>query len=120
MSLLVLVTASRTWPDVPFMERKFIKFHKHFGPCTLLSGHCHGGDLYAEDICKGLGWDLELHPANWTRYGNAAGYVRNRIMVNRQPNWCLAFIHNKSRGAMGCLELVKKEGIKRRVYWRDD
>lgn len=119
--MLLLVTASRTWPDRELMRAKLTKFYRKFGYFTLLCGNAYGGDEMAQLIAgRDLACDLELHPANWKRYGHAAGMIRNAKMVARKPDWCLAFIHNGSPGSTGCLNLVVKAGIKRRVYRIND
>ena len=44
----------------------------------LVSGGCpKGGDRFAEDLAKQLGYEMVIHPADWKRYGRGAGFVRN-------------------------------------------
>lgn len=118
---LLLVTGSRTWSDAAFIERKLLLYAKHFGDFTLLSGHCpDGADAIAEGICKRLGFDMELIPANWTRYGRTAGGLRNAKMVGKGPDYYLAFLHNNSSGTRDCIRRTKAALIPGKVYRRND
>lgn len=39
----------------------------------IVSGHCQGADLMGEQYARMRGYGTDLHPADWTRYGRAAG-----------------------------------------------
>ena len=44
----------------------------------IISGGCpKGGDNFAFDISKSEGIPITIFPANWSRYGKGAGFVRN-------------------------------------------
>ena len=45
---------------------------------TILSGHCKGVDLLGERYAKEKDLALELYPAEWKKYGKAAGPIRNK------------------------------------------
>ena len=49
-----------------------------------MHGSVRGADQLADVIARGLGWTPEAHPADWARYGRAAGYRRNAAMVALQ------------------------------------
>lgn len=119
----ILVTGSRDWEDASVIEAELMKVWKRFGcdPDTILvSGQCPtGADHIAEQVWYTLGLPVELHPANWTKFGKAAGPLRNREMVALGADLCLAFIKNNSRGASHCLSLAREDDI-RCVVWRYD
>jgi hypothetical protein len=50
-------------------------------------------------------------PAQWRRYGNAAGPIRNARMVESGPILCIAFVRDSSPGASGCADLAEGAGI---------
>lgn len=52
------------------------------GPHTLVVGKGRGGDEIAEGLAIGWGWSVEGYPADWDRYGAAAGPIRNGEMVH--------------------------------------
>ena len=80
---------------------------------TLISGACPtGADRMAEEIALGLGWTVEIHPAQWERYGKAAGFIRNAFMVSEcAPDVCYAFVRNHSKGASMTVALAATAGI---------
>ena len=76
---------------------------------TLLSGHCRGADMLAELYAGERGIKVELHPAEWDKYGRAAGVHRNREMVD-EADQVIAFWDGKSRGTKSLIEYAKKRG----------
>lgn len=114
----ILITGSRDWTEEKLIYKALNYYHSHNPmPHTLVSGCCPtGADQMAEEIALDLGWTVEQHPAEWDRYGKAAGPLRNQEMVNRGADLCLAFILNKSKGATHCSNAAEKAGI-RTVRW---
>lgn len=111
----VLVTGSRDWTEVSVIEAELMRAWKAHGcppDAILVSGNCPtGADHMAEQIWGTMGLTVELHPANWTKFGKAAGPLRNREMVALGADVCLAFIKNHSRGASHCLSLAEEDNI---------
>lgn len=103
----ILVTGSRNWDDVLVIQ-KTLEDYNNFEN-TLVSGNCpSGADKIAEDIWRG---NIERHPANWSVLGPAAGPIRNKQMVDSNPDICIAFIKNNSRGASNTVALARMAGI---------
>lgn len=64
------------------LDRDFIvKIIKHYKITEIVSGHCKGADLFGESIAKDLGLSLMIFRADWKRYGDNAGPLRNREMA---------------------------------------
>ena len=76
---------------------------------TLLSGHCRGADMLAELYAGERGIKVELHPAEWDKYGRAAGVHRNREMA-AESDLVVAFWDGKSRGTKSLIEYAEKCG----------
>lgn len=112
----VLVTGSREWTSKKLITHELTKIG--LGPdFTLVYGACpRGADTIAAKVAKELGWTLEPHPANWKKYGRAAGFQRNKEMVNSKPDLCLAFIINNSQGASHTSDLSVKASIKTVIF----
>lgn len=97
----ILVTASRTWENRELMEEKLGPWFSFDN--VLVSGHCpDGGDKMAEQVWAGwlgfsvsaaiFGGYIEIHPADWKRYGRKqAGFIRNAEMAELGARKCLAF-----------------------------
>lgn len=82
---------------------------------TLVHGKARGADQMAEAIAIELGWDVEAHAAEWTKYGRAAGSLRNQAMVNAGADICLAFPLPSSIGTRDCIRRAEIAGIPVRV-----
>jgi YspA, cpYpsA-related SLOG family len=120
----ILVTGSRTWTDkVAIAQAISDSLHSmrtSIGGAWPLPVVVHGGargaDQLADAIARGWGWAPECHPADWARYGRAAGYRRNAHMVALGADVCLAFILDGSAGASHTAELAEAAGIPTRRY----
>lgn len=69
-----------------------------------------GADWLADRHAHQRGWQVEAVPADWARYGNRAGMVRNGEMVKMEPKadvW-LGFLHPESRGTVDCLARAER------------
>ena len=49
----------------------------------LLHGGARGADRLIEQAARSLDWPVEVMPAEWGRYGRAAGPLRNGLMLRR-------------------------------------
>ena len=49
----------------------------------LLHGGARGADRLIDHAARSLAWPVELIPAEWGRYGRAAGPLRNGLMLRR-------------------------------------
>ena len=48
----------------------------------IIHGGCQGVDTLAGKIAIELGYIVEVYSANWSKYGKAAGPIRNKQMVD--------------------------------------
>lgn len=115
----VLITGSRTWDDPGVIEDALIKVAGLYqdDDITLVSGHCpKGADAIAEDFAGSMGWPIERHPANWQKYGNSAGFVRNCEMIESNPDHCVAFIRGESKGATQTRDMAVFRGVPTDTY----
>lgn len=84
---------------------------KHTKNISIISGHCSGVDTMAEQFAKEHQYPIEIYPAEWKKYGRAAGPKRNRIMVDA-ADMVIAFWDKKSKGTKSLLEYAQKEDKK--------
>lgn len=109
----ILVTGSRAW-DRPDVIYRALSDLAHQGRATLVHGGASGADQTAGRAARQLGWDVEVYPAQWRAngiYNPQAGLLRNRLMVEKGADLCLAFILDGSRGATHCARLAEEAGI---------
>lgn len=113
----ILVTGSRDWDDVVTLEEAILVARAPGSVTTIVHGGCPtGADRLADDMAVSYGFTREVHPAKWSLNGKAAGFIRNREMVDLGAAVCVAFIKNGSRGASHTARLAEEAGIPTRRY----
>ena len=94
---------------------KYLKTVDDTKKIIFLSGHCSGADEMAEKYAKEKGYVLEIYPADWKKYGKAAGPKRNKEMVEKS-DIIIAFWDGKSKGTKNLIDLAKKKDIQIKIY----
>lgn len=114
----ILITGSRDWTDPQPILAAILAVVRDHGEGrgydrrpVLVHGGARGADTIAAGIAHRLGFDVEAHPANWSRYGKSAGHRRNAEMVAAGADVCLAFPLGPSRGTRGCMKAAADAGI---------
>jgi len=110
----VLICGDRNWNDAYVILNCINKLtDKYNNNLTIIAGGARGADKIAAQWCKTLGINLiEVH-ADWKKYGKSAGPIRNKIMLDMNPDLLIAF-HNdieNSKGTKHCKEEAEKRGI---------
>lgn len=88
----------------------------------FIEGGAAGADTMAGDVAKVRGAALAVVDANWNYYHRAAGPVRNRWMLDMEPDEVLAF-HNyleNSKGTKDMATVAKKSGVPVTVFTERD
>lgn len=77
---------------------------------TIISGMAKGADQIVADWAV-INWtELKEFPADWNRYGRAAGYIRNKQMLDEgQPDLVVAFPGGK--GTANMVKIAKATGV---------
>ena len=76
---------------------------------SIVSGMARGADRMAYDFAKLNNVVVHEFPADWDRYGKAAGYRRNAEMA-AFADGLLAFWDGSSRGTKNMIETMMKLG----------
>lgn len=108
----VLICGDRHWTDRELI-RSWLSKLQDWGYDTVLEGKASGADSIAGEEAKLMGMTVLEFPAEWQRYGRAAGPIRNRQMLDQLPSLVVAFHKNisASRGTKDTLEEAKKRCI---------
>lgn len=113
MKFRVMVTGSRDWNDPDTLQKMldWVTIQHDPWDVTVVSGHCPtGADKMAEDLAVYRGWAVEEHPADWGRYGRAAGFRRNTEMAHSGIDLCVGFVLDKSKGTLHAIgEAIEAE-----------
>lgn len=110
----VLVCGSRNWTDRQRIA-DLLEALPAPASVTIVHGGARGADRIAGEEAQRLGMRVEIHPADWERYGRAAGPIRNREMAESGVDACIAFLQETpdapSRGTRNMIEQARKSGI---------
>jgi hypothetical protein len=114
----LLVCGSRHWTDKAAMERLLSTCQEWnlngTRIDTVIEGEANGADKLAKAVATEMGIPVEPYPADWDRYGKAAGPIRNRQMLKHaKPDAVLAFHRNiaRSRGTLDMVNCAIRMGI---------
>lgn len=105
----IAVVGSRNFPDMGSV--RFVIRHCIPEFTTLVSGGARGVDSIAMYTAQASRPDLKrvVFPADWRKWGKAAGFLRNRIIVEHS-DWVIAFWDGKSPGTANTIRLAKEAG----------
>jgi hypothetical protein len=108
----VLVTGSRDLTDYDLVAGVLDDECVAHGPITVIHGGARGADHLAATWAAANRQRQESWPADWERYGRAAGPIRNRQMLfAAKPDVVHAFPLARSRGTWDCVQAARMLGI---------
>jgi hypothetical protein len=115
----VLCCGDRNWDNWLLIWREL----RALGPLTeFVHGDCRGADKMCGHVAKSLGRAVQSVPADWKKYGKAAGPIRNQEMLNRHPDIGLVLAFHadlsKSRGTADMVARAEAAGIAVKVVDR--
>ena len=107
----VLICGDRNWKDYDAIE----EYLRTLPPgSVVINGRCRGADNMARFLAHQLGYETMDFPADWNKYGDAAGPIRNGEMLREgKPELVVAF-HNdvdKSKGTADMLSQAREAGV---------
>lgn len=77
---------------------------------TIVSGCATGADSLGEQYATQNGLNIKQFPAEWEKYGNAAGPKRN-LQMAEYADAVIVFWDNKSSGTRNMIECARRENI---------
>ena len=90
--------------------KEYLKTIDDLKNIVFLSGHCSGADEMVERFAFENQISLETFPADWKKYGKAAGPKRNKEMIEK-CDIVIAFWDGVSKGTKNLIETAKKNGV---------
>jgi hypothetical protein len=81
---------------------------------TIIQGDARGADTITWVCCELLGLPWESFPADWEKYGKAAGPIRNKEMLDSKPDLVVYFHNNitRSKGTLNMINMARQAGVK--------
>ena len=115
----VIIAGSRKFNDYNKMLTELDNLGIHLinsiDPIEIVSGHAFGADTLGEKFAKAYNYPLRIFPANWDKYGKAAGPIRNEQMAKyaaeADRGMLIAFPIGESKGTRNMIKLAKQYGL---------
>lgn len=112
MAFHCMIVGSRGYTDYGAFKAKCDALLAGKTDIEIVSGGASGTDAMAERYARELGYSLQIFPADWSRYGKRAGYVRNREMHAYISTFAergvIAFWDGTSKGTAQSFALAKE------------
>lgn len=109
--MIVLICGDRNWNNFNIIEDLILTLPKN---TEIIEGDCRGADKISGYLGRKHGYTVIPVPADWNKYGLAAGPIRNQKMLDEyKPKLVVAFHNNieKSKGTKDMVKRAKKSGI---------
>jgi len=115
----LLIAGSRDITDYQILLDTVKKVPSFFdGVTNIISGKARGADALGERYANRNDLPLLQYPANWDTHGKAAGYIRNKQMVEVADR-CLVLWDGSSKGSLHTINLALNKGIPLFVIYVD-
>jgi len=107
----VIIAGSRTFTD-RFAARMAIKeWEQEYGKIAeVICGGAQGADLIGMSLAEEKEIPVKMFPADWDKFGNAAGPIRNKEMAEYAEGLILLW-DGESRGSLSMLKLARHYGL---------
>lgn len=111
----IIIAGGRDFINYSLLEfevKKFIVEHNLQLPIEIVSGHARGADTMGERFAHKYKLDLKIFPAEWDKYGNRAGPIRNEEMAKYcELQYAIIFWDGQSSGSKNMIENSKKYNL---------
>jgi hypothetical protein len=108
----VLIAGGRDFSDKEFLNRYMDKYLDEV--TMVISGTAKGADRLGEKWAHSHDIPVERYPAQWARYGGAAGPIRNKEMLDKgKPDLVVVFKGGRGSEHMATISRKAKVKVKR-------
>ena len=119
-TIKIIVAGGRDFNDYELLKEALdllLMFYIELGyEIVIISGTAKGADKLGERYAKERNYKLIRMPADWDKYGKAAGYRRNVDMANI-ANACVCFWDGQSKGTNHMITIAKNKNIDLRIIY---
>lgn len=110
------MTGDRNWDSYEAIRMTFLALAATVDDgtqITLIHGDARGADRMSGEIADCMDWKVISMPADWEKYGRAAGPIRNNEMLDMEPQFLVAFHDDlaSSKGTKHCVKEALRRGI---------
>ena len=111
----VVVAGSRNFGDYERLSAELDKFLVGKKNVVIVSGTARGADRMGEQYAAEHGYKIDQFPAEWGKYHQGAGPIRNMQMV-KTADAVVAFWDNQSSGTRNIIDCARQESIPYKVF----
>ena len=112
-TMKILVCGGRDYTD---RDAVFSFLDQLSGVTRVIHGGARGADTLAGEWADARDITCDMYPANWDKYGKAAGAIRNQQMLDEaRPDAVVAF-----PGGRGTADMVARATLAGVPVWRPD
>jgi hypothetical protein len=101
-----IIAGSRYFTDMPTLEKAIED--SGFDITEVVCGCARGVDTLGKEWAENYGVQVALFPADWQKFGKAAGPIRNQEMAEYGDSLILLWNPESSRGSRSMLREAKK------------
>ena len=110
----VIIAGGRDFSDYQLLKKACDHMLSKSKSVEIVSGGAKGADFLGEQYASELGYKCTKFPADWEKYGRAAGYKRNSEMAN-YADCLIAFWDGSSRGTQHMINQAKKKDLQVKI-----
>lgn len=110
----LMIGGSRQVDNIPGVRNIIMEdIHMIMAECSpqtkivIIEGGAAGVDTLARLCAISLGLEYRTFAADWERFGNIAGTLRNEVLI-RHADFCLFYWDGKSTGTKDAIDLAEK------------
>lgn len=108
----IIIAGGRDFNDYDLLKKEAAAFLFEIenGEAQIVSGGAKGVDAMGERFAQENNIEVVLFPADWKKYGRAAGPKRNAQMAEYATH-LLSFWNGESKGTKSMITLAKKNNL---------
>jgi predicted Rossmann fold nucleotide-binding protein DprA/Smf involved in DNA uptake len=110
----VIIAGGRDFSDYSLLKESCDQILSNLDNIEIVSGRAKGADSLGEEYALENGHNCKIFPADWDKYGKAAGYKRNSEMAE-YAELLIAFWDGTSRGTEHMINIAEKKGLKIKI-----
>lgn len=106
----LIIAGGRDFSDYDLLTKEVETLIVGEADVEIVSGGAKGADRLGEFFAIDHDLPIKRFPADWDRYGKAAGFKRNSEMADYADH-CICFWDGKSKGTGHMINLAKNKGL---------
>ena len=110
----VIIAGTRDFSDYALLRSFADQALAGMEDIEIVSGGARGADALGERYARERGHDLKVFPAEWKKWGRAAGPIRNGQMAG-YADALIAFWDGQSAGTRDMIRRAEEKGIPVRI-----